>query len=103
MLQHPVQACSFLYYFVIQLILTALHHILRPAYPRYQSIRIEVQKADLTATSLHFPAFTHRLPATYSARQAPPITGQGWKGYSVSGDAPRLPTEAIDSDSVTII
>ncbi|KAH7064051.1 Alpha/Beta hydrolase protein [Paraphoma chrysanthemicola] len=103
MLQQPTQAANFIYCFVTQLLLVVLHRILLPHYPRYQSLRIEAQKAYLSSTALHFPQFTHRLPADYSERLATPIAGKGWHGYTISGESPRSIKDAANPKLLTIV
>ena len=103
LLQHPLQASKFLYYFLTQLLLIALHRILLPGFPRYQSLRTEVQRAYLSSTSLYFPTFTHRLPADYGPNDATFVSGKGWSGYVIPGPDPDVLKQVAGNGKLRVV
>ena len=103
LVQSPFQAAQFAYYFFTQLFLILLHHLLLPNFPRYQSLRIELQRAYLSSTSLYFPTFTHRLPADYGPNDAAPISGKGWHGYVVPGPDTNVLRQAIGDGRLRVV
>ncbi|CZT14615.1 uncharacterized protein RCC_12209 [Ramularia collo-cygni] len=84
-LASPRQFIVLVYAFTIRLILILASRLLLPPTPRYQSLRIEIQRAFQTSASLHFRTFTHRLPAEYPPSDARPVSGRGFAGYLVPG------------------
>lgn len=85
MLSHPIQAGTFIYVFLSRTLLVLLSRILLPTAPRYQTLRIELQRAYLTSASLCFPDLTFCLPTKYPESDALPVAGKGWTGYVVPG------------------
>lgn len=102
-LQHPFQAAQFSYHFLTQVLLILLHRLLLPTFPRYQSLRIEIQRAYLSSTSLYFPTFTHRLPADYGRSDAAPINGKGWSGYVIPGPDPHVLKQATRNGKLRVV
>jgi acetyl esterase/lipase len=103
LLQHPLQAAQFTYYFITEVFLILLHRLLLPNFPHYQSLRIEIQRAYLSSTSLFFPTFTHRLPADYGPNEAAPIQGKGWRGYVIPGPDTNILRHAIGDGNVRVV
>lgn len=61
-LKHPLQALLFSHTFLSQVFLALLRRLLLPHLPVYQSLRIQLHRAYLSAAALTFPDLTHRLP-----------------------------------------
>lgn len=103
LLQHPKEGLQFLWCFLTQLLIIALHRILLPGFPRYQSLRVEVQRAYLSSTSLYFPTFTHRLPADYGQNDAVSISGKEWSGYFIPGPDPDVLKQATGNGKLRVV
>ncbi|KAF9781428.1 hypothetical protein IL306_014047 [Fusarium sp. DS 682] len=61
-LRHPIQFIHFSYAFLCLLLLVLLRCILLPHFPSYQSLRIQIHRAFLSAASTTFPDLPRRLP-----------------------------------------
>jgi len=84
-LRNPLRTIRFSYAFIVQIILILLRRILLPHFPQYQSWRIQLQRAYLSSTSVHFPDLVHRLPVTSCPERRARRVGSGWTGYIVPG------------------
>lgn len=84
-LRNPIRTTSFSYTFIVQILLIILKRILLPHYPHYQSLRLQLQRAYLSSSSLCFPDFVHRLPITYCSEKRARKVGDSWTGYVVPG------------------
>ena len=85
LLQHPVEAVIFSYTFAAQSFIVLLKRTLLPHISQYQSVRIQLHRAYLSACSATFPDLTHRLPVgpvpDHKARQV----GTDFTGYIIPG------------------
>ncbi|KAF5573174.1 hypothetical protein FPANT_12545 [Fusarium pseudoanthophilum] len=61
-LRHPIRFIHFSYAFVCLLLVVFLRRILLPHFPSYQSLRIQIHRAFLSASATTFPDLPRRLP-----------------------------------------
>lgn len=87
LLQSPLRSCQFLYTFGIQILLVALRAILLPTLPRYQSLRLQLQRAYWSSSSYYFPEVIHRLPVTNCPSERARRVGSDFTGYVIPGTA----------------
>lgn len=62
LLRQPLKTIQFIYSFTVLLLLAVLRRLLLPHFPSYQSLRIQIHRAFLSATSTTFPDLARRLP-----------------------------------------
>lgn len=87
-LWNPFKTLRFGYTFAVQILLIVLRRILLPHYPHYQTLRLQLQRAYLASTNLHFPDLVHRLPVRRCPEtRARKVTTSSWTGYFVPGSA----------------
>ena len=94
-LQNPRRSVAFLYTFLAQTTLILLKRLCLPHLPFFQSVRIQLQRAYLSAAALHFPEIVHRLPVECSESRAQRI-GHGWTGYIIPGTKSLTETSGND-------
>ena len=81
---NPVRTLAFLYSFSTQLAFVLLRRVLLPYEPIYQTLRLQSQRAYLSAANLHFPDLVHRLPVQASDSEARRI-GDKFTAYVIPG------------------
>lgn len=64
LLRNPFSTLCFSHSFLSQLLLVLLRWVLLPHFPRYQSLRLQVQRAYLSSATTNFPDLPHRLPVS---------------------------------------
>ena len=84
-LANPGKTIGFSYTFVVQVILALLKGLLLPHLPRYQTIRLKIQRAYLVAAHVHFPTLVHRLPVKSCPERRARRVGSDWTGYIIPG------------------
>lgn len=84
-IQNPIRSCRFLHAFLGQVFLIGLHRIVLPWWPRYQSLRLQMQRAYWSSSSFYFPELIHRLPVTDCAPEKARRVGSDWTGYIIPG------------------
>ncbi|KAF5640798.1 hypothetical protein F52700_3509 [Fusarium sp. NRRL 52700] len=63
-LLHPLQFVHFTYSFLCLVLVVLLRRILLPHFPSYQSLRLQLHRAFLSAASTTFPDLPRRLPVS---------------------------------------
>lgn len=104
LLRSPLKSLRFTYYFFVQALILFLHRILLPGYPRYQTLRIALQRIYLISCTLCYPDLPHRLPVSYSQKKARSVAGKGWKGYIIPGnDDSETEKSPYDGKSIVVL
>lgn len=87
LLQNPLRSCRFLYAFGTQVLLIGLKAILLSTLPRYQSLRLQLQRAYWSSSSYYFPEVIHRLPVANCPDTRARRVGSKFTGYVIPGTA----------------
>lgn len=88
LLRHPLRSIIFSHSFLAQVLLALLRRVLLPHFPHYQSLRVQIQRAYLSAAALTFPDLTHRLPVTNLSLKRARKLDDGVPAYLIPGARP---------------
>jgi hypothetical protein len=85
MLRNPLKTLVFGYTFLIQSAIVVLRRLLLPHIQNYQSVRLQLQRAYMSACSATFPDLTYRLPVGPVPESKARRIGSDWTGYVIPG------------------